>query len=209
MEPGIVIRLLDGLAQLDPMTARLVILFVLGLCGLGLPMPEDVVLLVAGYLAHLGKFSVWEAVAGGIAGVLMGDAVLFFFGHHVGRGVLRWPRVQAFFGAERLAAARHQIVRRGHFICFVARFLPGLRSPLYLVAGAMGVPPRTYVLQDGIAASLSVPLWVGIGYAFGGEVEAALRAARQVEVALVGVVAVAVLWQAVAWWRRRSALKAP
>jgi membrane protein DedA with SNARE-associated domain len=204
-----IVALLDALRAMDGDHAFFAILAVLGLCGLGLPMPEDVILLTAGYLASLGKFSLGSAIAAGMVGVLTGDAVLFFLGHHYGRAMLTWPGVQRWFGVERLRYASERIQERGRFICFIARFLPGLRSPIYVVAGAMGVPPRTYMLQDGLAASISVPFWVVMGWAFGGEIEAALRTARQVQTVLLAVVVSVVLWQLFKWWRGRNAPPAP
>jgi len=195
--------MLDALRAMDGTSAYLAVLAVLGLCGLGLPMPEDIILLTAGYLASLGKFSLTQAIVAGMVGVLAGDAVLFFLGHHYGRQLLLWPSVQRWFGAERLADAQERIRERGRFICFIARFLPGLRSPIYLVAGAVGVSPRTYVTQDGLAAAISVPFWVILGWAFGEEIEGALRTARQVQAVLLVVVVLVVVWQAWRWWRGR------
>ncbi|HMV68273.1 MAG TPA: DedA family protein [Myxococcota bacterium] len=175
------VRGLDLLAGLSGTQAYLAVLGGLGLCGLGLPMPEDIILITAGYLAALGKFPLGWAIAAGFVGVLSGDAILFSLGRRFGPDVLRWRLIQRVFAEERLDIARRKIQENGRFICFIARFLPGLRSPIYLTAGAMGIPLRTYVVQDATAAMISVPFWVILGWWFGPSVEGALRAARSMQ----------------------------
>lgn len=198
--------LLDGLIaalrDMSSTTAFLSILGVLGMCGLGLPIPEDVVLITAGFLAALGKFPLWVAIAMGIAGVLSGDAVLFFLGRRYGDEVFELPMVRRIVRDDLIDAARERVQANARFICFMARFMPGLRSPIYLAAGALGVPPRTYLTQDGLAACISVPLWVVVGWWFGDEIEGALVAAQRFQGWILGAVVVAVIGY-VAWrWSR-------
>lgn len=194
--------LIQTLRDMSPTTAFLSIAGVLLLCGLGLPMPEDVILITAGFLSSLGKFPLWVAVLLGLVGVLSGDAVLFFLGRRYGENVFRLPIVRRMMSEEKLARAMARVRENGRAICFVARFLPGLRSPIYLMAGAMGIPPRTYMVQDGLAASISVPVWVVAGWYFGPEIESALLWARDFQ----GVLLVVVLSGIAAWvlWKWRA-----
>jgi membrane protein DedA with SNARE-associated domain len=166
-----------------------VVLGLLGLCGLGLPMPEDIILISAGYLVSLGKFPMSTAIVAGMVGVLSGDALLFFVGRRYGRALLERPWLLRWFSADQIANASDRIRSNARFICFIARFLPGLRSPIYLVSGTMGIAPSTYLLQDGLAASLSVPFWVVFGWYFGASIDAALQRARDVQV-FVGLAAI-------------------
>lgn len=196
---------LAALREMDGSTSLAVLLGVLGLCGLGLPMPEDVVLITAGWLASLGKFSATTAIFSGLIGVLSGDAVLFFLGRSYGRALLRNRLAGWLFPARALDEAERRIRGNGRFICFIARFLPGLRSPIYFSAGALGIPPSTYIMQDGLAALISVPFWVAFGYAFGGRIEMALDQARGVQAWILAAATVAVIGYAVRRWRRPPA----
>jgi membrane protein DedA with SNARE-associated domain len=191
------------LRDLDGTTAFLAVLGVLALCGLGLPMPEDVILITTGFLSSLGKFPLWVGIVTGMIGVLSGDAVLFFLGRRYGDGVFQLAWVRRVVRPERVEDAKARVQANARFICFVARFLPGLRSPIYLVAGAMGIPPRTYLMQDTFAASVSVPVWVVLGWYFGSEIEHALLVARDFQKwLLLGVgVAIAVF---LLWHRKRG-----
>lgn len=189
---------------MDGHTASIALLSVLLLCGLGLPMPEDIILITAGLLASMGKFPLWWGIFAGMIGVLSGDAMLFFLGRRYGEGVFAWRPIARILSPEKLKTAKVRVQANAHFICFIARFLPGLRSPIYLTAGALGIPPRVYLSQDLFAASISVPLWVTVGWYFGAEIEEALLVARDFQRTVLALVFVAIVgW--FFWSKRRKA----
>lgn len=178
----------DTMAGLDGNMALAAILGVLALCGLGLPLPEDIILITAGFLAALGKFSLVTALVAGMIGVLSGDTALFFLGRRYGTAVWQRPLVHRFISPERIELAHEKVRDNARFICFIARFLPGLRSPIYLAAGSMGVSPRTFWMQDGIAALISVPLWVVGGWYFGEHIDKAIELAHALQGVILGAV---------------------
>ena len=81
--------------------------FVLGvllLCGMGLPLPEDIVLITGGALtwmafprdpltfpAMLTNLPVWGMVLTGLFGCLAGDSILFLAGRRFGNRIARIP----------------------------------------------------------------------------------------------------------------------
>lgn len=177
------------LTSLTGLTAYAVILGVLLACGLGVPIPEDITLVSAGILAGMGNISLLGALAAGFIGVMIGDAFLFTMGRKYGRRVFRLPIFRTIFTPERIALAEKKILANSQFICFTARFLPGLRSPIYLTAGILGVRPIIFYGLDGIAALISVPVWVVMGWWFGQNIDAALEFARSMQKwVLLGVV---------------------
>lgn len=205
-EGWIIDAFVGWLRGMDGPTATFVLLAVLAACGMGVPIPEDIILISAGFLAAMGKFPLWFAILFGIFGVLSGDAVLFFLGRRYGEAVFEFRPIRRLLGRELIAEAKRRVVSNARFICFVARFLPGLRSPIYLTAGAMGVPPHVYLTQDIVAACLSVPVWVTFGWWFGEEIEYALLEARKYQTwVVVGVIAIVLAY--VGWhvYRARTA----
>ncbi|MEO6435726.1 MAG: hypothetical protein ABIP55_08180, partial [Tepidisphaeraceae bacterium] len=62
-------------------------------CGLGLPMPEDIPLLAAGYFIAQGKFHWIPACVVAWLGIIGGDCVLYSFGRRYGLNVTRVPFV--------------------------------------------------------------------------------------------------------------------
>ena len=64
-----------------------------------------------------------------------------------------------------MRAVREKFDRYGNRVLFVARFLPGLRAPIYMVAGITHrISYVRFVLLDFAAAIISVPIWVYLGY---------------------------------------------
>lgn len=159
-------HLIEFLQGFDGFTAYAVILGLLLVCGLGIPLPEDITLIGAGILAALGSISLPGALLAGFFGVLVGDAMLFTLGRRYGRAVFDLPGARRIFTPTRIALAEKKVLNNSRFICFTARFLPGLRAPIYLTAGVMGVRPMTFYVLDGLAALLSVPFWVVGGWWF-------------------------------------------
>lgn len=186
------IKLITFLSGFDGVTAYAAIIGILLACGLGIPVPEDITLVAAGILAGLGTITLSGAIFVGLIGVLLGDAFLFFLGRFYGHRVFKLPVFRTIFTEERINASRDRILHNSKFICFVARFLPGLRAPIFLTAGIMGVKPIIFLTLDGLAALISVPFWVIVGWYLGGNLDATLRFVMKAQKSLLIVIALIV-----------------
>ncbi len=204
--------LIQFLQGFDGPTAYAVILGLLLVCGLGVPIPEDITLIGAGIIAALGAISLPGALIAGFFGVLIGDTLLFWAGRKYGRAVFDLPGFRRIFTPERLKRAEAKILNNSRFICFTARFLPGLRAPIYLTAGVMGVRPMIFLVLDGIAALLSVPIWVVGGWWFARyvDIDTGLAYAKQAQHLIILAVVVGVAgYVAIRRARRSGNLVAP
>ena len=167
--------------QASGLNTYLIIFGVLFFCGLGLPIPEDITLVTAGYLAGIEKISFLGANIVCFVGVLVGDNILFLIGKKYGFSVLQWPIFRRVFSQKRLDKAFEKVRKNARIICFTARFMPGLRACIYLICGIVGVPYRVFILQDSIAALLSVPLFVWLGFYFHSEIEGMFEIAKSIQ----------------------------
>jgi membrane protein DedA with SNARE-associated domain len=148
---------------------------VLVLCGLGLPVPEDLALLTGGFLVHRGITQYPTTLAVSFVGVVAGDNSLFFLGRRFGTSLLKYlgfvrPRI-----VPRIERLKRFMDRHGHMAIFYARFLAGVRAPVYLAAGSTGVTLRRFVFYDALGAVISVPIAVSIGYLFGDQIDSTVR----------------------------------
>ncbi|MGE3537392.1 MAG: DedA family protein [Candidatus Tectimicrobiota bacterium] len=188
-----------------------VLLFVLLLlCGLGFPMAEEFVLLAGGVLVASGTLHpVWMFLVM-LAGVLIGDVFLFGLGRGVSNRLSRSPRFTEWF-AHKLARGQPFFVRYGSTTVFLARFIPGLRAPTFLIAGTMQMSLWRFLLIDGLASLLFVPALCVIGYLFADHIEVIASWLRHVEHAVGGLLLLAslgwVAWRQ--WGRRKSRVAAP
>lgn len=138
------------------------VLFILILCGLGVPLPEDVPLITGGYLVGRGGFPVLMIFTG-LAGILIGDSIIFRAGQLYGEKLLD-TRLGRHIPRERVLKTRRAFEKHGPKFIMVARFVPGLRAVTYFVAGTSRVSYGEFLVFDGIAACVSAPLWVLLGW---------------------------------------------
>jgi len=180
------------------------------LCGAGLPLPEDITLVAGGVIAGLGYADVHIMAAVTMVGVLAGDAGMFLLGHHYGVHMLQWKPISWLMPPRRYAKMQDKFARYGNRLMFFARFLPGMRTAVFITAGATHrVSFWRFLLLDGMAALVSVPFWVYLGY-FGANRREWLGMwieRGQHSLWLLGAVAVLalLLWW---WWRRRRSAEA-
>jgi membrane protein DedA with SNARE-associated domain len=148
---------------------------VLLMCGLGMPIPEDVALLAGGYMVHRGvtRYPITLVVA--LVGVVAGDNSLFFLGRRFGTGWVRYFGIGRPGRQVQIERIQSFMQRHGHRAIFYARFLAGLRALIYLSAGSFGVRPAVFLLYDLLGAIISVPIVVTLGYLFGKQLEILVR----------------------------------
>jgi membrane protein DedA with SNARE-associated domain len=184
----------------------LVALLVAG--GVGVPVPEELIQLSAGYLAHRGVLSFWPAVGCAWLGLVAGDVLLFRLGRAHGPRLLDTPRVARVLTPARRAFIERHFARHAILTIVVARHASGFRLPVYALAGASGVRTRTFILADGLSALASVPLVLGAGWYFAAHLEEVKRDLHEIELVVAALVAVGLA----AWWwwvRRQSRRRAP
>lgn len=143
----------------------LAVFSVLLACGFGLPIPEDITLVAGGVISGLGYANLTTMVLVGLAGVLVGDGLVFALGRLSGARVFEIRIIRKFMTPDRLKKVESKLAKHGRMVVFAARFMPGLRTPIFLTTGATRqVSTLTFFALDGAAALISVPLWVYLGY---------------------------------------------
>lgn len=134
------------------------------LCGLGLPVPEDIVLLAAGALGESDGRSWIEVSVLMYTGVMLGDSAIFLAGRFLG-GKLRTTLWFRGYLSEAKQARVEALFDRYHsMVLFIGRFLPGLRAPIFFTAGSLRMRYLKFFILDGLAALVSVPFFVWLGH---------------------------------------------
>ncbi len=144
------------------------------LCGVGLPMPEEPILLMAGAVAveltgggtapdhHIQLVRMTLVCA---AGILAGDLACFHLGRKVGRRILRFDVVRKIATRSRRVRAERFFQRYGAWSIFIARFFAGVRLVMYFSAGTSHrISYMRFLFMDFLGVLVSVPLSVWIGF---------------------------------------------
>lgn len=185
------------------------VFLVLVLCGFGVPIPEDVTLVAGGVISGLGFADVHMMVVVGMCGVLVGDGLMFMLGRWYGERILRFKLVARLMPPKRYAQVQQKFDQYGNRVLFVARFLPGLRSPIFLTAGMSGkVSFWQWLLMDGFAALISVPIWVYLGHYGAENKDWLMQQVHRFQHGLFIVLAIGLVFLVYWWWKKRQVLLA-
>jgi membrane protein DedA with SNARE-associated domain len=173
-------------------------------------MPEDIVLIAAGMLGVIDGHSWIKISVFMYAGVLLGDSMIFFAGKRYGTRLLGTAWFQRIFPPAKQARVEELFAKHGTTGLFIGRFLPGLRAPIFFSAGSLKVSLVKFLLMDGLAALVSVPVFVWLGHWLWvkfaddfAQIEHALK--RTHTFTLWGSLVIVVLLVSAVWlWKRRD-----
>ncbi|MGC1175486.1 DedA family protein [Polaromonas sp.] len=156
------------LQSLQGFPAYALLLALLFSCGIGAPINEDILLLAAAALTLKGVMEPVPLMVVAWFGLVLGDALVFHWGHRFGARLLRHRYFARVVPEARLASMRDTMRRFGPAYIFVVRFMPGVRTPLFFAAGSLKMPYRHLFIFDGVAALVELPLLVyGVRYVGG------------------------------------------
>lgn len=160
------------------------------LAPFGLPIPEDVSLLVAGALIGFGKASWGEALAVAYCGVLIADSTIWFMGRRIGLHPTGW--IARVVGADQIERIERFYRRYGAWTIAIARQIPGIRFPSFFFAGATGISWPRFLLFQATSAFINVNVYLWLGRTFSDDIERVVmwigRFREVLGVLLVGVV---------------------
>ena len=195
---------LTQLAALQGVPAYALLFALLFGCGIGLPMNEDIVLLVASALTLNGVMAPLPLMIVAWFGLVLGDALVFHWGRRLGPSIFRTRFIARVVPEHRLHEFQQRVRRGGPAYIFLIRFMPGIRTALFFAAGTLKLPYRTLFLYDGLGAAIELPLLVyGVRFV-GGRWQQILAWIERFQLYLLAALALAAgLWFARRWLRRR------
>lgn len=189
--------MLDFLVQFFSDYGYTAVFLCLLLCGLGVPVPEDITLVSGGVISGLDMANPHIMLLVGMAGVLIGDSTMYIGGRIFGYRIQRIRMFRKVLSPKRFSQIQQKFKKYGLGLLFVARFLPGLRSPIFLVAGmSRRVSYLVFVIMDGFAACISVPVWIYLGYFFADNLDLLMSYVHDVQKAIylfLGLIVVIIL----------------
>src|ERR1051325_6869976 len=157
------------------------ILAVLCAAGLGAPISEDLVLLLAGAFSARGLTDFWPSLGVGYGGVILGDLLIHHWGKRLGPRADEPRVVPRALSVEKQEKLRAHFARHGGLTVVVGRHTPGLRAPIFFLSGASGVGFWKFLLCDALGAAVTVPIVVALGYYFGEHLDDVRRRMHQVQ----------------------------
>jgi len=140
----------------------LFLLLVLG--AVGFPFPEDAILILCGFMIHNNVVQPLPALITVGVGMLTTDFFLYHVGRKYGRQIVTHKRFRKIISSRRLVRLKRLFGKWGTLVIFLGRHLVGLRSQIFLVAGAMKMPRIKFVLADAVSSLVTMSIMIGAGY---------------------------------------------
>ncbi len=143
------------------------------LCGIGLHLSEDFILIPAGILtvdAATGNVSWPLFVEFGVAawaGIIVGDVGWVWICRHFGARILAGRWFLRLVGPRTLLEMKYEVDRRGAWALLAARFIPGARTPMITVCGLMHLSwwKVLAVEMSGVVFTAPLQMLIGVGVA--------------------------------------------
>jgi len=170
-----------------------------------IPVPSELVMPPAGYLAQQGKMNAYLAVFWGTVGSLVGAYANYYAAHYLGRPlVLRYGRYVGIT-EQKFAKVERFFLEHGEISTFIGRLFPVVRHLISIPAGLAGMNHLRFSAYTLAGAGIWVAILTAIGYVLGANQELIMRYSHQA----LGLVAIAsVLLVAGYVWRHRRATAA-
>ena len=176
-------------------------------CGLGLPLPEDIPLLLGGYFVAIGQMNiVWVGVLAWL-GIIGGDCCLYWLSRRYGMNITKVRFIGSHVTESRIHWAEKKFEQYGLWVVAVCRLFAGVRGAMVIAAGVVKFNFLKFVIADGIAALFSGGLFVYLGWLAGrkfgtvGQMREKIKHYEHyVVIGLVIAVALLVLYL---WWRKK------
>lgn len=108
------------------------------------PIPSELVMPFAGFMAREGTFNIWLVILSGMLGSVIGALILYYFGAWANETVIRrflrrWGRY-AFLSENDLDVSLNYFTRYGEVVIFFGRLIPIVRSLISIPAGMARMP---------------------------------------------------------------------
>lgn len=139
--------------------------------NLGIPVPEETVLLAAGFLAGRGDLSLEPLYLVGIGSAVTGDCCGFLFGRTGGQRLFQRLAQRFAFVRTRYERLQEFFKTHGPKAVFMARFVAGARFMAGPMAGAAGMSFLSFLGWNVSGALIWCSLVITVGYLVGDELE--------------------------------------
>jgi membrane protein DedA with SNARE-associated domain len=138
---------------------------------LGLPIPADPFLLVAGAYCAKGRLNLPVALGGSVLASFAADALWYELGRRRGVWVLRFLCRVSLEPDSCVRRTQSMFEKRGPWVLIFGKFLPGLGTVAPPLAGLLRMPPLRFLLLDGAGCAIWVGIFLGLGWLFADEID--------------------------------------
>ena len=167
-----------------------------------LPLPSEIVLIPAGYLASQGQMNISLIVITASAGSLAGAFINYFLALTLGRRVLKRYGKYFFVNEDALTKMDDFFKKHGHISTFIGRLLPVIRHLISIPAGLARMNLVVFSIYTTLGSAIWAFILVMLGYFIGENQELINEYLHQILIVLV--IAIVILSAIYAYYQKRK-----
>ena len=163
-----------------------------------IPLPAELIITPAAYLAFQGKMSVYLVVIFGVLGSLLGALFNYFVAYFLGKKLVyalvdkRWARL-FLLKRETLVKAENYFLKYGEVSTFIGRMLPAVRHLISLPAGFVKMNLVSFSIYTVLGSAVSLSTLAALGYFFGENQMMLQRYYKEITITLIALVVLVIL----------------
>lgn len=150
-----------------------------------IPIPSELVMPPAGYLAHQGEMNIWVVILMGTLGSLVGAYANYFVSRHLGRPLVLKYGKYVWITEKKFAKVEHFFLQHGEISTFIGRLLPVIRHLISIPAGIAGMNHLRFSLYTLAGAGIWCTILTWIGYFIGKEKALIMKYSHQAVIAVM------------------------
>jgi len=135
------------------------------------PVPSELVMIPAGYLAHQGELNAALSVIAGTLGSIAGALINYAVSRRYGRSFLWNHGSKILVSRRRLAQMDYFFRRYGEITTFLGRLIPVARHYISIPAGIAKMRLWRFILFTGLGAFIWMVVLTALGYLIGENIE--------------------------------------
>jgi membrane protein DedA with SNARE-associated domain len=178
-------------------------------CGVGLHVSEDFLLIPAGVAIYEGHMTWTETLLAAYFGLVIGDTLWIWVCRNYGTRLIHSKRFLRMMHPRKLLEAKRAMEERGATVLILARFIPGTRTPVLTMTGLLHMPWWKFLAVELTTVAITAPVQISIGWLGKAGYDRAKDVGSIVTFGIAGIALTVALVVAYRWWKQAKARKGP
>jgi membrane protein DedA with SNARE-associated domain len=187
------------------------VLFLMAIESACIPLPSEIIMPFAGYLAYKGQFSLYWAATAGALGCNLGSLIAYEIGHYGGRPLVERYGSYILINRHDLELADRFFLKFGSAAVFIARLLPVVRTFIALPAGVARMPRIRFHIYTfaGSWPWCFMLAWIGMKLGEHWESDPRLKLwLHRLDLVIIALILAAIVWFVRSHWKNRMRVPA-
>lgn len=137
-----------------------------------IPLPSEIVIPPAAYLASIGEMNIFIIIIAGVIGSIIGATFNYILSFYLGRPIIykmanhKFAKF-LFINPEKIMSAEKYFLNNSSSATFIGRLIPVVRHLISIPAGFSKMPFKKFILYTTLGSFVWVSILAGLGYFIG------------------------------------------